>query len=114
MALPLPRPCTVCQRLTQPGQSRCRECRKQAEAVKRFRRKASGDDAQQRLRRELNRIGFGTCSMCRVETLSEFLNVDHRVPLADGGRDIDSNVWLLCVACHKDKTAKEATDRSRR
>ena len=46
--------------------------------------------------------------------IPENLNVDHRLALADGGLDVLSNVWVLCVPCHKDKTAREATERSRR
>lgn len=115
MPLPLPRPCLVCQRLTEPGRSRCREHQAEAEVLKRQRRQASpGDGAHQRLRRSLTRAGMGICERCGLETLSEFLQVDHRVPLADGGTDFESNVWALCIGCHSDKTAREATDRTRR
>jgi len=115
MPLPLPRPCVVCQRLTEPGESRCSVHRPEANAEKRRRRNSpAGDGARQRLRRSLSRIGMGTCRLCGLETLSEFLHVDHRLPLADGGTDFDSNVWVLCIGCHSEKTSQEATDRSRR
>lgn len=39
--------------------------------------------------------------------------VDHIIPLADGGKHSWNNMQLLCVDCHKAKTAKEATRRSR-
>ena len=114
MPLPLPRPCVVCQRLTNPGRSRCPEHLAEASSQKRQRRQsAQGDGARQRLRRSLNREGMGVCARCGLETLSEFLQVDHRVALADGGTDFDSNVWALCIGCHSLKTAREATDRSK-
>lgn len=34
--------------------------------------------------------------------------VDHVVPLADGGTNEDGNLQLLCVECHRRKTTREA------
>jgi 5-methylcytosine-specific restriction protein A len=33
---------------------------------------------------------------------------DHVVPLAEGGRDDDSNIQPLCEDCHRSKTQREA------
>lgn len=42
-------------------------------------------------------------------------DVDHRVPLADGGEHALSNLQLLCNdPCHKAKTAREAGERAAR
>jgi hypothetical protein len=41
------------------------------------------------------------------------LEIDHRVPLWAGGDNDESNLWLLCVDCHKRKTAQEASQRRR-
>ena len=38
--------------------------------------------------------------------------VDHIVPLWAGGVNEDENLQLLCVPCHKVKTAREATQRA--
>jgi 5-methylcytosine-specific restriction enzyme A len=38
--------------------------------------------------------------------------VDHRIPLADGGADHESNYQSLCDDCHEVKTAAEARARS--
>jgi 5-methylcytosine-specific restriction protein A len=40
------------------------------------------------------------------------VDIDHIVPLAKGGEDIESNVQVLCKACHKAKT-REDFDRKR-
>jgi 5-methylcytosine-specific restriction enzyme A len=52
-----------------------------------------------------------TCRQCG-ERATE---VDHVTPLADGGRDIDSNKQALCEPCHTNKTQAEAAQaRARR
>jgi len=39
------------------------------------------------------------------------LEVDHRLPLSQGGANDDDNLWLLCVECHKRKTSSERSSR---
>jgi HNH endonuclease len=41
------------------------------------------------------------------------LEVDHKQPLWAGGDNNLINLWLLCVDCHKRKTALEARERRR-
>lgn len=38
--------------------------------------------------------------------------LDHKVPLWQGGKDDESNLQPLCDRCHKAKTAAEATQRA--
>ena len=45
---------------------------------------------------------------------SSNLEVDHLKPLRDGGTNCLSNLWLLCVQCHRKKTSAEHSDRLRR
>lgn len=41
------------------------------------------------------------------------LEVDHIQPVTDGGHPFDpANLWTLCEDCHKEKTAREATERA--
>ena len=42
------------------------------------------------------------------------LEVDHRVPLSEGGDNDYANLWLLCVECHKAKTIAERSARLKR
>lgn len=39
------------------------------------------------------------------------LELDHRLPLSEGGNNELSNLWLLCVDCHKKKTSIERSGR---
>lgn len=48
------------------------------------------------------------CIECqRVGRVREAVEVDHRLRLADGGTNDDSNLQGLCLDCHKAKTAAE-------
>ena len=47
-----------------------------------------------------------TCQYCG--TLSDHLELDHIIPLWNGGSHIDANLQLLCYECHKTKTISES------
>lgn len=53
------------------------------------------------------------CQRCGRTWLPWRDQVDHDVPLEQGGSNDDSNLKLLCDDCHKVKTADEARARSR-
>lgn len=41
------------------------------------------------------------------------VEVDHITPISEGGHPFDpANLWTLCENCHKEKTAREATERA--
>ena len=63
-----------------------------------------------------------TCAKCgRVVAYPKGFELDHIVPLWEGGQDVDANRQILCVywdeltgekkGCHADKTAEEAKRR---
>jgi 5-methylcytosine-specific restriction protein A len=57
----------------------------------------------------------GQCQQCireQREHISNGHEVDHIVPLADGGTDDDDNKETLCDEHHKAKSAKEARARA--
>ena len=62
-----------------------------------------------------------TCQLCgdnrsRVKVngrVRRNFNVDHKVPIFKGGKEFDeSNLWTLCIVCHRAKTRLELAQRS--
>ncbi len=37
---------------------------------------------------------------CRKCSSTEFLQVDHIIPVSKGGQSVPSNLWTLCDICH--------------
>jgi 5-methylcytosine-specific restriction protein A len=58
--------------------------------------------------------GLCQCSACRLLPVPRLAHeVDHIVPLADGGADADHNLQALNSDCHALKTAAENSARAR-
>lgn len=56
----------------------------------------------------------GHCQNCQRKIMAgEKKHIDHEKPLADGGRHAESNLQILCVPCHVQKTGEEATARAK-
>lgn len=54
------------------------------------------------------------CVACQAEgRIREAVEVDHTIALAEGGGDHRWNLQGLCMACHREKTAGEASARGR-
>jgi 5-methylcytosine-specific restriction endonuclease McrA len=54
-----------------------------------------------------------TCQGCGLVTPPRFLQVDHRIPLAEGGTESDDNLGSMCIigpegGCHGIKSKQEA------
>jgi 5-methylcytosine-specific restriction protein A len=75
--------------------------------VKRREAIARGNNAAARLRKAVRKAVAGQCRMCLRVYLPSQVDIDHVLPLAKGGEDIDTNVQVLCKACHKTKTAMD-------
>jgi 5-methylcytosine-specific restriction endonuclease McrA len=45
------------------------------------------------------------------EPLRDACELDHKVPVADGGVDHPDNLQVLCACCHNVKSAKERRER---
>lgn len=81
-------------------------------------------DARSAVRlREMEEHGRLFCAECGVVCGPEKVNgrwheveweADHREPLEDGGPHHIDNLQVLCVPCHRRKTAAEATQRAAR
>lgn len=97
------------------GGSRCREHTvEQSRGYRNRRASAPGDGAARRLRAHLNCYDLVVCRPCRRSFHPSEIEVDHRVPLADGGTDFEDNVQGLCRGCHRDKTRAENSARAKR
>ncbi|MFE9779276.1 HNH endonuclease [Streptomyces sp. NPDC005775] len=94
--------------------SRCRACESEYRARKnatnrsvRKQRLSSGDGAQRRVRAALRKAGQCSCAHCREVFPADSLEVDHRLPLSHGGLDVLTNIQVLCIRCHRAKTAND-------
>lgn len=67
-----------------------------------------------RMRRNAEYLArFPWCRACErkgIETLAR--EVDHVVPIADGGTEDESNLQGLCIPCHREKSANESRGRN--
>jgi 5-methylcytosine-specific restriction protein A len=69
--------------------------------------------AWRRIRRRILARDCGMCQACLAAgRFTVACDVDHRVPVWEGGTDADANLQSLCDVCHKAKTAAEATRRA--
>lgn len=83
-----------------------------AGAVVGHERQATGHRWRQIRQRILAR-DCGMCCLCTTRGLLELAEeVDHIVPVWDGGTDEDENLQSLCKPCHRAKTAREAARRA--
>ncbi|HBA85984.1 MAG TPA: HNH endonuclease [Verrucomicrobia bacterium] len=71
-------------------------------------KRIEGREAQRIRRRIALRDGFA-CRSCGMVVIR--FEIDHVVPLHLGGAESDENRQLLCVPCHKAKTASEEAAR---
>ena len=62
-------------------------------------------DAWMKIRRRVLLAGEFRCVDCRHISMSN--QVDHHIPLEQGGTDSESNLVIRCIECHKAKTAAE-------
>ena len=72
---------------------------------RRVRSLSEGDNAASALRKAIRAAGWAYCAKCGARLLPSAVDIDHVTPLSAGGRDVPSNVQVLCRAvCHKAKT----------
>jgi len=66
---------------------------------------ARGNNAAVKMRRAVRKANGAHCATCMGWYLPSHIDIDHVLPLAKGGEDIETNVQALCKHCHKVKTA---------
>jgi len=64
--------------------------------------------AWKQLRRRAIREYGNQCARCGADGEDVRLELDHRIPVAEGGTDTLDNAQLLCPMCHAPKTQAEA------
>ena len=69
--------------------------------------KLSGSAQQARRVRVIDKY-LGCCHVCGKVFAPADLEVDHRIPLSEGGEDTEANCAPICKPCHRSKTAAEA------
>ena len=77
--------------------------------VQAIRRSRIGDDKLSKgIFTKLFSEQLGVCNGCRVDLNGnrKSVHIDHIMPLALGGRNIDENVQLLCAKCNQTKSTK--------
>lgn len=47
------------------------------------------------------------CNICRTDLVEREFQIDHKIPIANGGKNVIENLQPLCKNCHKRKTANE-------
>jgi len=47
------------------------------------------------------------CNICRSDLVEREFDIDHKLPIALGGKNSVENLQPLCKTCHKNKTSKE-------
>ena len=62
------------------------------------------------VRRERLLLANPLCAICLQQgRTTAAIEVDHIIPLHQGGPDIDSNTQNLCIPCHQDKTKQDGS-----
>jgi 5-methylcytosine-specific restriction enzyme A len=63
--------------------------------------------------RVCDRDGWKCCGCGRSMWEGTRINTDHKIALANGGQNRESNLQTLCDWCHKEKTAEDVAQKSR-
>jgi hypothetical protein len=75
----------------------------------RARKRAAGGALSPKLVAKLFALQHGKCPCCR-RPLGKDFHLDHKMPLALGGRNTDDNMQLLRAKCNMEKNAKHPVD----
>lgn len=58
----------------------------------------------------LDKKNAGICFYCEEKFESEELTMDHKMPVARGGKSTKSNIVIACKECNTNKQAKTLVD----
>jgi 5-methylcytosine-specific restriction protein A len=71
------------------------------------RRRLVACNAAAALRHSVNGARSVDCARCGGAFTPSDVEVDHVRPIALGGEDVEGNVQILCLHCHRSKTREE-------
>ena len=77
----------------------CRRCQKTRPDWN-IKRKKRGNEIVYYSKQKLEKV----CARCGVAVAAGEYEMDHKVALCRGGKDIIDNMQVLCIKCHDDKT----------
>ena len=63
-----------------------------------------------RKKHTIKKVNNFICYKCKEKKISEELEIDHIIPVSEGGTSNPSNLMPICIECHKEKTMKEWGD----
>lgn len=102
-----PKPCTVCAVLVHGGDGQCVKHKRVPWLLKRPDVKRTTGRKLQAQRAALFAAN-PWCAICLPKGMRVLAQIrDHKVPLAEGGSDEDSNIQGICKPCDKVKSAAE-------
>ena len=58
----------------------------------------------------IKKVNNFICQECKKKKPSEELEIDHIIPISEGGTNDHSNLHPICLECHKFKTSREWSD----
>lgn len=76
---------------------------------RRARKESVGGRLSTTLKQSLMEKQKEKCAVCK-KSVKKACHLDHIVPLALGGGNVDSNIQLLCPSCNSSKSAKHPVD----
>ena len=106
LTVQLRRPCIDCGILIDTG-NRCAQHRRDQRRLwhdassRRRQDRIRGYGAARRLRNKINKLDSVDCEWCGGNFIPRAVHVDHIRPLALNGLDIEENLRILCIPCHK-------------
>lgn len=74
---------------------------------RRARIKANGGELSKDITVKLLLFQKGRCRICKIKLVGVKYHLDHIVPIAKGGLNVDGNIQLLCQKCNQSKGSKD-------
>lgn len=74
---------------------------------RRAKKRKNGGELSKGLFDKLFHIQKGKCACCKIDLKQEKPHMDHIIPIAKGGMNVDRNIQLLCYKCNLSKKDRD-------